>query len=127
MESHQPVKKKPEKRQVIAKESRKNLNLVPAFEALSLPALRRRDPCGFAFYVAHPIRSILASYFVLSRIRAYRATAEFFDRRLAASGERQQSRLTLPSIRTWVIAIPVTTPKFSTNDIHLGLVKNLVV
>ena len=32
---------------------------------------------------------IFTSYFALSRgVRAYRATAEFFDRKLAASGER---------------------------------------
>jgi hypothetical protein len=30
-----------------------------SIETLSLPALHRRDPCGFAFYVTHPIRSIL--------------------------------------------------------------------
>src|SRR6266480_1604811 len=31
----------------------------------------------------------LHSYFLLSRVRSYRATAEFFDCKLAASGERQ--------------------------------------
>jgi len=35
--------------------------LIPAFETLSLPTLHRRDPCGFAFYVTHPIRSIQSS------------------------------------------------------------------
>jgi hypothetical protein len=35
MESHQPEKKKPEKRQVIAKESRENLNLISAFQSFS--------------------------------------------------------------------------------------------
>jgi len=35
------------------------------------------------------IFSILTYYFVLSRIRAYRATAEFFDRKFAHSSERK--------------------------------------
>jgi hypothetical protein len=50
-----------------------------------LPALARGYPRRFTFYVAHPIRSILTSYFAHSK---FRATAEFFDHRLAASGER---------------------------------------
>ena len=41
-----------------------------------LPRTRSRLPRRFAFYVAHPIRSILTSYFVLSKVRA---TVEFFD------------------------------------------------
>src|SRR5437763_1447704 len=32
---------------------------------------------------------ILTSYFLLSKMRAYRATGEFFDRGLAASAERK--------------------------------------
>jgi hypothetical protein len=51
-----------------------------------LPALARGYPRRFTFYVAHPIRSILTSYFALSK---FLATAELFDCRLPAAGERQ--------------------------------------
>jgi hypothetical protein len=34
------------------------LFLLSCFETPSLPTLRRRYPCGFTFYVAHPMRSI---------------------------------------------------------------------
>jgi len=37
-------------------------------------------------FVSNPNFLLFTSYFVLSKIRA---TAEFFDRKLAASGERQ--------------------------------------
>ena len=53
-----------EKRQVIAKESRKVLNLVPAFENLSLPTLHRRDPCGFCLlcHSSHSLHSEFLRY-----------------------------------------------------------------
>jgi hypothetical protein len=38
----------------------KTTEALAGFETLSLPALHRRDPCGFAFYVTHPIRSIVS-------------------------------------------------------------------
>jgi hypothetical protein len=59
----------------------------------------RGYPRRFTFYACHAValakvgRSShsLHSYFLLalSRIRAYRATAEFLDRKLTASGERK--------------------------------------
>ncbi len=44
------------------------LNFPPYFfliETRSLPALARCYPYSFTFYVAHPIHSILTSYFLL--------------------------------------------------------------
>ena len=49
------------------------------------PAIRVKHP---RFHLIATL-IILTSYFVLSKIRAYGVTAEFFDRGLAASAERQ--------------------------------------
>src|SRR5438552_18152271 len=62
-------------------------HVLPPIRPLGLPICLARVPAArfargypgrFTFYVAHPVRSILTSYFVLSRIRAYPATRADF-------------------------------------------------